>query len=540
MPPSIVILEFSVLMQESDLARDLVVSGVLDSAFYGAQIEGEMSEGGASEQAAHYIASGCVRGLLPSGEFDPSYYSTLYSDVGEGLQALAHFLAHGRSEGRIGSLASHLTVLGLTDSAVSDGLIPAIGTREDYSNPMSALAASLRVIDNDPRYFSAKYYCERYPDVAEHTIHPLLHFLKSGKFESRTTNIDLLRAIEVQDHLFRKNLPNLLLVVNDGSKTGAPIVGVDLARELTDQYNIIFVSLRDGPLIEICKEFFPVVVTASYIAENNRFLSDIIQSRFPFSLAIASSSACVNFINPLSAHDVKIVCLVHEFYEYMQNATGILKVCDLLVFSSSVLLESWKEALEDFGRDPQTVMVLPQPAAASSARVRSKAAARAAIAEATGLDLEGKKIVLAAGQVQIRKGTDIFVQLGSQLKRANDRFVAIWIGEPISRFDMSYGIWLHAQIERSKDENGTPAVHFEPAGPLYPILMDAADVFVVPSRLDPLPNVALEAAARDVPVIAFRDATGLRDVAREGKINLTEVEIGAVDQMINAIQNLTA
>jgi glycosyltransferase involved in cell wall biosynthesis len=141
--------------------------------------------------------------------------------------------------------------------------------------------------------------------------------------------------------------------------------------------------------------------------------------------------------------------------------------------------------------------------------------------------------------VQIRKGTDIFLQVGNQLKREEGKFVTIWIGQQVSEFDMSFGVWFHAQIERSRDSEGNLAVHFEPAGPLYPILMDAADVFLVTSRLDPLPNVALDAAARDVPIIAFAGATGLADIAERGEMNLIEVEIAAIDEVVAAIKSCT-
>jgi len=169
----------------------------------------------------------------------------------------------------------------------------------------------------------------------------------------------------------------------------------------------------------------------------------------------------------------------------------------------------------------------------------SKTNARSAVSAATGLDLEGATLVVGAGQIQIRKGTDIFLQVANQLKREKGKFVAIWIGEQISEFDAAYGIWFHAQMERSRDDSGELSVHFEPAGPLYPVLMDAADVFLVTSRLDPLPNVALDAAIRDVPVISFSGATGLTDIAEQGRMNLVEVEIAAIDEVVSAIKSLT-
>jgi hypothetical protein len=141
--------------------------------------------------------------------------------------------------------------------------------------------------------------------------------------------------------------------------------------------------------------------------------------------------------------------------------------------------------------------------------------------------------------VQIRKGTDFFLQIATDLRRLPQPFNCVWIGKQIDESDQGYGKWLHTHIEESKDESGNPSVLFVPAGPLYDLMMDAADVFVVPSRLDPLPNVALDAAARSTPVVAFEGATGLGDVAEMGRIDLTQVDYGSVGQMVEAIVRLT-
>ena len=314
---------------------------------------------------------------------------------------------------------------------------------------------------------------------------------------------------------------------------------MDLARELRSDYNVIFVSLQDGPLLEKARALYPVVITATQSDDNNHFFVDLIENQYSIKDAIFSSSACVPFIRPLASLNCRITCLVHEFLEYMIHVRSIIYICDLLVFSSRELLKSWQYMLDDLERPPETIMVLPQPASLSNSRTMSKIAAREAVAAATGLDLDDAVLVLGAGLVQIRKGTDIFLQVGNQLRREEGKFVTVWIGQQISEFDMAFGVWFHAQIERSRDKDGHLAVHFEPAGPLYPILMDAADVFLVTSRLDPLPNVALDAAARDVPVIAFAGATGLADIAERGDMELIEVEIAAIDEVVGAIKSLT-
>lgn len=525
---------------DRSLAHAMVESGLVDVDFYWT-VQNGFRPVTPLDAAWHYVRIGEKRGYAPSGMFDPVYYRQVNPDL-SGIGNLAeHFVRSGRAEGRIGSLAAHLVAEDLDEIAVKEGCIPQPAADRDSPDYINALALALRSVDTDPRYFSRKFYLERYPDMAGQTIDPLFHFLKFGRHEGRVTNMLLLKGVHIDEDLIDPALPFVLVGVHEASKTGAPIVGMDLARALQSDHNVVFVSLRDGPLVETAKTLYPVVIVASQYDHENEFFVDFIAERYPVKDAIFSSSACIPFIRPLASLDCRITCLVHEFLEYMIHTHKLICLCDLLVFSSRELLKSWQYMLDDLERPPETVMVLPQPpSATTNQRVMSRQEAREMVAAATGLDLDDAVLVLGAGQVQIRKGTDIFVQVGNQLKREDGKYVTIWIGEQVSELDVTFGVWFHAQLARSRDGDGELAVHFEPAGPLYPVLMDAADVFLVTSRLDPLPNVALDAAARDVPVVAFAGATGLADIADRGEMRLIEVEIGAVDEMIRAIRSVCA
>lgn len=524
--------------EDAQLARDMVREEIIDIDFYSSNEENKRFLN-LFDAAIHYLETGEERGFAPSGKFDPVYYLRVNPDLVEAGSPMRHYLHHGRHEGRSSSLASHLIAEDLDEIAVDEGLIPAPEVDRESPDYLDALAVSVRAIDKDLRYFSRKFYFARYPDIENQPLDPVVHYLKYGRHEGRVTNVTLLEGVYVNESAINPELPFVLVGVHEASTTGAPIVGMDLAREMRSEYNVVFVSLRDGPLLEAAKAVYPVVITATHSDDDNHFFVDFIAEQYPVKDAIFSSSACVPFIRPLASLDCRITCLVHEFLEYMIHVRSIIYLCDLLVFSSRELLKSWQYMLDDLERDPETIMVLPQPGTSGNSRAMSKEDARAVIEESTGLDLEGAILVLGAGMVQIRKGTDIFLQVGNQLKREEGKFVTVWIGQQVSEFDMSFGVWFHAQIERSRDKEGNLAVHFEPAGPLYPVLMDAADVFLVTSRLDPLPNVALDAAARDLPVIAFAGATGLADLAERGEMNLIEVEIAAVDEVVAAIKACT-
>ena len=101
----------------------------------------------------------------------------------------------------------------------------------------------------------------------------------------------------------------------------------------------------------------------------------------------------------------------------------------------------------------------------------------------------------------------------------------IWIGhgyQPTE--DMGYSVYLKEQVTRSRLED---CVHFvdevTDLNPFYAL----ADLFFLSSRLDPLPNVAIDAAHCGIPIVCFRDASGISDLM------LTEPELasGVVDYL---------
>lgn len=516
----------------SGLASKIVNQGLLDREHY-LQFCPDLHGASDLDLAEDYVLRGEAQGFSPSGLFDPVFYLSSNADLQSVESLIAHYIDNGREEGRGGSLASQLIAHGLDKLAQSEGLIPHVPVEAADPNYSAELAIAIQAAENTAGYFSSAFYQSRHADLGTN-LSPLFHYLKYGMAEGRVSNTDI---VSKNDLLIKASRPYIIVGVHEASLTGAPIVGFDLAKSLSETMNVIFVSMRDGPLLEEAKNLFPVtaVVTSYSEAEKDYFINYLVENH-QFDEAIFSSVVCEPLLSRIAWLECHVTCLVHEFLEYTEYFRNVAFEADLLVFSSRELLKSWSPILDDVLRPSESIIVLPQPASASGSRKSSKTEARLKVEEITGLDLASAVLVLGAGQIQMRKGTDIFIQIADQLAHTDGRYVCVWIGDQISRFELHYGVYLHSQIERSGDEGGICSVHFEPAGPLYQVLMDAADVFLVTSRLDPLPNVALDAAARNLPVIAFRRATGLADLAEAGQIDLTEVGYAAVDEVVAAIQ----
>ena len=120
-------------------------------------------------------------------------------------------------------------------------------------------------------------------------------------------------------------------------------------------------------------------------------------------------------------------------------------------------------------------------------------------------------VVLGAGSVHLRKGVDLFIEVAARVVSAprgrNCRFV--WFGHGYDPDgDVQYSVYLVDQIQRAGLEE---YVSFAGETPAIETAYEEADLFLMSSRLDPMPNVAVDALAHGKPVLCFDRATGIAD-----------------------------
>ena len=124
----------------------------------------------------------------------------------------------------------------------------------------------------------------------------------------------------------------------------------------------------------------------------------------------------------------------------------------------------------------------------------------------------GTVVVIGGGSVQIRKGVDLFIAVAAAVLRAASptRFRFVWVGggyDPID--DQAYSTYLAAQIEKSElDGNFVMLDEVSRLERVY----EEADIFLLSSRLDPFPNVAVDAMRRGMPLVCFEGASGVAEM----------------------------
>jgi glycosyltransferase involved in cell wall biosynthesis len=120
----------------------------------------------------------------------------------------------------------------------------------------------------------------------------------------------------------------------------------------------------------------------------------------------------------------------------------------------------------------------------------------------------GTKTVLFIGRLARQKGVDVLLRAAHELSRRIDvRFLVVGDGPE------------RTKLVRLAKNLGRSNVQFTGHSDRVPELLSQADVLVLPSRWEGMPNVVLEALAARCPVVGT-DVTGTRDLIQDGRNGL--------------------
>lgn len=130
-------------------------------------------------------------------------------------------------------------------------------------------------------------------------------------------------------------------------------------------------------------------------------------------------------------------------------------------------------------------------------------------------------VVMGAGTIEWRKGPDLFVQLAAEVRRrTRDPVAFVWVGGQLEGREW---IRVHSDMERAgADHVHFVGTHWDP----MPWFL-AADLFVLTSREDPFPLVALEHAAMGHPIVSYRSGGIEELLVAAGE----EAALGMVDHL---------
>ena len=245
-----------------------------------------------------------------------------------------------------------------------------------------------------------------------------------------------------------------------------------------------------------------------------RMVRDVAR-RYPLKFAIVNSVASGRALLPLRGEGVPTISLVHEFSSNMRPRSVLHDVIALsteTVFSTKVTLASaasdhWLYPGTSIHLAPQGKCIVPENSGISD-KLIEKAWLRANLRPQ---EAASKFLVIGVGNIELRKGVDLFIECATILasQTGGEKFQFVWIG---SGFDpdheMTYSVYLDDQIKRAGLECQLKIIR---STSQIELAYQTADLLIISSRLDPLPNVAIDALLAGLPVLCFEKTTGIAD-----------------------------
>jgi glycosyltransferase involved in cell wall biosynthesis len=310
----------------------------------------------------------------------------------------------------------------------------------------------------------------------------------------------------------------VVVVSHEASRTGAPILALNLVQKLARKYNVVSIVLGGGALLNNFQAASVAVyqlkrwdtrrVTDAAIAEICR-VHDVVY-------AIVNSAESRNVLPGLKECGVPVVTLLHEFAAYTKPKTsfsGIFDNSDQVIFSTRITLENALEILEI--TRGSMIHVLPQgkcivpPGGDDKDDTHERMWLRGILRPSDVSEREF--VVLGAGTIEPRKAVDLFIECATRVINGpgGKRFRFVWIG---SGFDPENGgnisVYLADQVARA----GIRAqIDFVRPTSAIEYAYELCDALLLSARLDPLPNVAIDAITLGKPVLCFERTTGIAD-----------------------------
>lgn len=309
----------------------------------------------------------------------------------------------------------------------------------------------------------------------------------------------------------------VLLIVHEATRTGAPILGWNLVLHLRKNYNVVVLLRRGGPL----QASFEAVSSAVICLRDDfpmqsreiEALARQIYDNYAPKYAIANSVESRFIVAELEALSIPVVALIHEFssgYRPVGMLHGLFKMASAIVFSAQIVADS---ALADYkilqARDykilPQGPSKLPFRVAKAQSEPQPSISGKPA-----RKDVRTEFRVIGIGTITERKGVDLFIAAAAAVKQMlpDHKVRFAWIGAHYS-FDQPYFDALQQQLNESGLQGDVELLgELDDLDPVYA----GADAFFLSSRLDPLPNVGIDAALRGLPIVCFDQTSGIAEL----------------------------
>ncbi len=301
----------------------------------------------------------------------------------------------------------------------------------------------------------------------------------------------------------------LLFVSHNASRTGAPVVLLHLCRWLAQAGRPFEIVLGDGGDLTARFEalgptsVLGLVAEPSQASERLSRLAQRVASR-EFALVYANTVESADIIAAIAHTGTPVLTHVHELGFWIEHHTTRARFEALHARTDTFVAVSdavRRHLVDGLGVDAADVVLVHE----CIDTTRWSETDRGQAAERVRLGIgPTDPVILGAGTLDWRKGPDLFVQVAGAVQRLAPRHGAHWIWVGGQSAGRHVAALRHDATRLCVDDRLHILGDRDDPAPTYGM----GDIFLLTSREDPFPLVALEAAATGMPVICFRDAGG--------------------------------
>ncbi len=452
----------------------------------------------------------------------------------------------------VGGPTSAKQSLSEQNASLSAALSEAAVIRRSAEGRVTELEKELTLVSKKPwKQVRRKAKFKLYSGLAKFS--PPLSTASAARFQRRARKYDPNRFLQAPSHAnaiagskackqigyeFRGNKAynpdksSVLVVSHQASRTGAPILALNIAERLSERYNVTSLCLMGGEILDNFAEMSEKVIDAnlhSMDASNYSALLKRLCREREYSFAVVNSVESHALLKGLHDCNVPSVALLHEFASYTGKKTSFseaIRWADETVFSTRLTMENALEFDQSTMDLTPSMTVLPQGKCRVPITKRNSATVEAEKNLLRELlrpaeDQAERFVVLGAGTVEIRKGVDLFLETATRVLNApgGENIHFAWIGAGYDpNGDFAYSVYLRDQLKRAGLEERVTMI---PATSEIDLAYELSNVFLLSSRLDPLPNVAINSMIAGLPVLCFEETSGVADLLIDAGLGKT-------------------
>ncbi len=288
----------------------------------------------------------------------------------------------------------------------------------------------------------------------------------------------------------------VLFITHQLSKTGAPIVLLDMIQFCRDRnYEVVVISMEEGELREILEEMqIPVIIRKQFLPDYEVFL----QQAELFDIVVANTLITFEAVHVLRYAKVPVIWWLHEGRQYFEYFSEVLldfrKLPEhIRVFAVSPYV---RQAVWELYHDKLPLLPIGVEDVFTPKEKEKRSKVR----------------FVVSGTYSKIKGQDILAEAVQRLPAEYISRLQIEFYGNLEMRDEEVFQKVERLSEAYEDITIMPFVsHEEMLGKIA-----EADCMIIPSRIDPLPTVAVEAMMEYVPCICS-DVCGIAGYIEDGR-----------------------